>query len=211
MKRKKYFIISMLLFLIPLILGAIFYNKLPAKLPGHYDISGNVDRYDSKAMVLFGMPLLLMGVTAFSYIVTNLDPRRKHQGDSVLKIVLIVMPALSIFTSISSILFGLGKNINVSLIMSVLMGLLFIALGNYMPKTKRNYTIGIKTPWTLSSDEIWDRTHRLTGYCFIIGGIGIIFNGLRFGNLYVFFACVFLIVLIPTFYSLYLFKKSENE
>ncbi len=104
------------------------------------------------------------------------DPKNKRQNNFVMTISKLAVPLIMILIYVLTIMTGLGRDVNVTVIIPLFVGLLFIAIGNYLPKTKRNYTMGIKLPWTLNSDENWRRTHRLGGICFIIIGISVIIS-----------------------------------
>ena len=108
---------------------------------------------------------------------------------------------------------AMGADVDVSVICFVLIGILFIVLGNYMPKLQQNYTVGIKIPWTLNSAENWNRTHRLGGKLFIIGGILMILGGFsgsllgEEGTLILIFGSIILCAIVPCIYSFWLFRK----
>ena len=88
----------------------------------------------------------------------------------------------------------------------VFMGLLFAVIGNYMPKCKQNYTIGIKIPWTLNNEENWNKTHRFAGWLWTAGGIIMMLTGF-FGGFWIFFVVMLLMVLAPVLYSYILHRK----
>ena len=108
---------------------------------------------------------------------------------------------------------ALGMEIEVGIIISILVGILLIALGNYMPKLQQNYTIGIRVPWTLNSTENWNRTHRLGGKTFILGGFLLIIAGFLgsvmgdYGTLAALIVIVLICAGVPAVYSFWLFKK----
>lgn len=207
MKRSKTFKIGLALFLIPFILGMIYYNKLPDQIPTHFDINGNPDSYSSKAFGLFGVHGIMIGVYILAYLLTNIDPKKKNQGDKALNVVLIILPLLSTIISAITIAFSLGRKVDINLIMSALLGLTFILIGNYLPKVKRNYTIGVRYPWTLDSDYVWDKTHILAGKVFMAGGFLLILASLLFNKLWVFVTIVGLMVLVPGVYSYIIYKN----
>jgi len=89
----------------------------------------------------------------------------------------------------------------------VLMGLLFILIGNYLPKTKQSYTMGIKLPWTLASEENWNRTHRLAGFLWVLGGVYFIVMSFIGWSLIAFLIPLAVMVLIPAVYSYLLYRK----
>ena len=96
--------------------------------------------------------------------------------------------------------------VDVSLIMPLFLGAVFIIIGNYLPKCKQNYTIGIKIPWTLNSEENWNRTHRFAGWLWTFSGIVVMLTGF-FGGFWIFFIVVLLMVLIPFAYSYMLHRR----
>jgi uncharacterized membrane protein len=100
----------------------------------------------------------------------------------------------------------MGKDVQMEVVMPIFMGLLFVIIGNYLPKCKQSYTIGIKIPWTLNSEENWNRTHRFAGWLWTFCGIGMMIAGL-FGAYWIFFVAVFVMVLPPVIYSYLLYKK----
>ena len=134
------------------------------------------------------------------------DPRNKRQNNFVMTISKLAMPAIMLVVYTITVMVGLGRDVNVSVIIPLFAGLLFIAIGNYLPKTRRNYTMGIKLPWTLNSDENWRRTHRLGGICFIGIGLSLIIS-IFFKSEVIFLAALIIGGLIPGFYSYYLYTK----
>lgn len=188
------------------IFNLLFYNKMPAELPTHWNFNGEVDDYSSKfdAMVLTGGFLVVMNI--FMCFMLDNDPRNKRENNFLMTLSKLSMPILMIILYIIMILAGLGKDINTSVIISVLMGILFIAIGNYMPKVKRNYTMGIKLPWTLNSDENWRRTHRFGGICFVF--MGLIFFAAPFVESEVIvYLPIIIVAVLPAIYSYYLYTK----
>ena len=189
-----------------IIFNILFYNKMPAELPTHWNFQGQADDYGSKfhAMVTIQGFLVLMNL--FLCFMLDNDPKNERQNNFLMTLSKMSMPIMMIVIYVITILAGLGKDINTSVIISILMGILFIAIGNYMPKVKRNYTMGIKLPWTLNSDENWNKTHRLAGYLFILGGILFLINPFIGKNYYIFIILA-VTSIIPTIYSFYLYKN----
>lgn len=134
------------------------------------------------------------------------DPKNKNKNKLIILIGKATVPLVLLITFMISVFYGLGKEINVMVIVSLFVGFLLIIIGNYLPKTKRNYTVGIKLPWTLNSDENWNKTHRLAGYFFIIGGILFLLTSFL-GNNHLIFAILIVITIIPSIYSFYLYKN----
>lgn len=206
-KLRKDSIISIIAsILLVVIFNILFYDKMPAELPTHWNFQGQADDYSSKfhAMVVIQGFLVLMN--AFLCFMLDNDPRNKRQNNFVMTLSKLAMPAIMLVVYTITVMVGLGRDINVSVIIPLFVGLLFIAIGNYFPKIKRNYTMGIKLPWTLNSDENWRRTHRLGGICFIIIGLSLILSVFLKSEI-VFLVPLILGGIIPAIYSYYLYTK----
>ena len=189
-----------------IIFNALFYSKMPAELPTHWNFQGQADDYSSKfhAMVTIQGFLVLMNL--FLCFMLDNDPKNERQNNFLMTLTKMSMPIMMIVIYTITILAGLGKDINTSVIISILMGILFIAIGNYMPKVKRNYTMGIKLPWTLNSDENWRRTHRFGGICFIFMGLCFFATPFVKSELIVLIPMA-IVVVLPMIYSYYLYTK----
>lgn len=215
MKRSKTFKIGLIVSIIPFILGAIFYKSLPDQIATHFDINNNPDSYSSKTMALFGLPAIMLLIYLFAYFFTTADPKRANQGDKALNIVLIALPLINIVISAATIAFALGKKIDIATITTSLVAILIIFIGNYLPKVKRNYTIGIKLPWTMNSDYIWEKTHILAGKVYMLGGLLILIGAILFNNFYFFIGVFVLMTFIPIIYSYKIYrdllKDGEDE
>lgn len=196
-------IISILLFAL---VNLLFYKKMPETLPTHWGFNNKIDGYSSKFTTLITTPLLFIFLNIFSCFMLDNDPKNKDKNNFVITIGKATIPLVMLITFVISVFYGLGKKINVMVIISIFVGFLLILIGNYLPKTKRNYTVGIKLPWTLNSDENWNKTHRLAGYFFILGGIFFLFTPF-IGNEYLVFLTFIIIGIIPAIYSFYLYKN----
>lgn len=204
--RKSSIISIITSILILIIFNILFYDKMPAELPTHWNFHGEVDDYSSRfdAMVLNQGFFVVMNI--FVCFMLDNDPRNKKQNNFVMTISKLAVPLVMILIYVLTIMIGLGRDVNVSVIIPLFVGLLFIAIGNYLPKTKRNYTMGIKLPWTLNSDENWRRTHRLGGICFIIIGFCLIISVFLKSEI-IFIASLIIGTIIPSVYSYYLYTK----
>lgn len=207
-KFDRLMVISTLVCLLPVILSLIMYDKLPDKMPIHWDIEGNPDNYGSKAFAAIGLPLILAGLNLITHFGLNTDPK-KANSSVVLKLIgKLTIPLLSVALVPITLFAGLGYDIPIEKVVPAFVGLLFIIIGNYLPKSKQNYTVGIKLPWTLNNEANWNKTHRLAGYLWIIGGL------LMFANsfLKIFWIPVFIIIIscltvVPAIYSYMLYKN----
>lgn len=206
-KINKEIILSTICCFIPTILCLFVYDKLPASMTIHFDASGNPDGYVSKEVFIFVMPFVYAALNLLVNVFVNNDPKRKNASKAIFTLSKWIIPILTILFCFISILSTLYENINTSTFVLALMGLLFIIIGNYLPKCKQNYTMGVKLPWTLSSEENWNKTHRLSGFIWVIAGIIQIASAFfRFPQA-VFLTSVAVMVIVPIAYSFILYKK----
>ena len=194
--------LTSILTLLPILVGVILWKDLPASLPSHFGLDGQADGFSSKLEVVFLIPLLMLGLHFFAVVVTSLDPKASHVSPKMKTLVYWLVPFISglVQLSIYGAAFGLiGNSTRIGLVM---VGIVFLVVGNYLPKTKQNYTVGIRLPWTLDSEENWNKTHRLAGRLWVLGGLIILVNGfLSWAVFYVFFGVLLVMVLVPIFYS----------
>lgn len=209
MKRdNKILIITTLICLVPMILGLMMYSNLPAKLPIHFDDKGNANGYMAKNIAIWFLPVLMAGINALTHFMLNADPKRKNASVAIRNLGLWTAPVLSCVLMPVTLFKAVGYNIPIEILSSAIVGIVIIACGNYMPKCKQNYTVGIKLPWTLNDEDNWNKTHRLAGYLWMAGGLVILV--LAFINsytIYVSLSIVAVLVVVPTVYS---YRISKN-
>ncbi len=213
---KKYrttIIITTLITLLPILFGLIVWNRLPEQIATHWGANGQADGYSGKAFAVFGIPCILAVLQLFVSFITLNDPKRRNIHKKPLTLTFWIIPVMSVIVNGITYAAALGMEIEVGIIISILVGILLIALGNYMPKLQQNYTIGIRVPWTLNSTENWNRTHRLGGKTFILGGFLLIIAGFLgsvmgdYGTLAALIVIVLICAGVPAVYSFWLFKK----
>ena len=216
---KKYLptiIITSVLVLLPIIFGLIVWDKLPEQVPTHFGPSGEADGWSSKAFAVFGTPLMMLGVHLFCAFVSMLDPKRKNFDGKAFGLVLWVVPVMSILMSGVVLGKALGMAINITTVVMIVIGIMFILLGNYLPKVGQNYTVGIKVAWALNDPENWAATHRFGGKVFMI--VGVLSIVLAFlcnvssAFIWVYVAIATIAAFAPMVYSyLYYRKHGANE
>lgn len=214
-KFKKDLILSSLLTLLPMLVGALLWEKLPAQMATHYGFDGTADGFGSLAFAVFGMPLLLLAGQWLGVYVTAKDSKNQGQNPKPFRLVLWIMPITSNLVCGMLYAIALGRTENPLWIMQLMMGMMFTAIGNYLPKCRQNYTIGIRIPWTLGDEENWNATHRFGGRVWTVGGIGILFSILlppSVGSA-VMFVSILALTVIPIVYSyqFYRRKKANGE
>ena len=205
-KNLKVLIITSIILLLPILAGVILWNQLPEQMPTHWNAAGEIDGWSSKAFAVFGLPLIMVAAQWLCMLGTAADPKRKNHSEKVLHLVLWIIPVLSVVLHAVTYATALGHSVPMEVVMPILIGLIFTIIGNYMPKCKQNYTIGIKIPWTLDNEENWNKTHRFAGFLWTICGLLIMLTGF-FGGFWVFLPITLLMVLAPIIYSYILHRK----
>ena len=209
-KNLPKLIITSLVILIPILIGIVLWDKLPDQVPVHWNINGDVDGFATKAQAVFLKPLVLVAFHWICVLGTSLDPKKQNINDKIFTLVLWIIPVISLLCNSMVFATALGHKVSVEIIMPLFMGALFVIIGNYMPKCKQSYTVGIKLPWTLDNEENWNKTHRLAGFLWVIGGV-IIMATAFLGAFWLFFIVLIPMVIVPFVYSYLLYKKNKTE
>ena len=205
---KPKMLLTSMITILPILLGLLLWNKLPEQVVTHWDANGVPNGWSSKLFAVVGLPLFILACHIVCIVATMADPKAKNHSEKILTLVLWICPVTSLFCMISVYAEALGYHVSITKIASVFVGLLFIAIGNYLPKCKQNYTVGIKVPWTLNSIENWNRTHRFAGKLWILAGITFIV--LCFiKKMYLATAIMLLMATAPMVYSFWYYKKYE--
>jgi len=170
-KNRKKMLLSSIVILLPILAGLLLWEKLPERVAVHWDTQGNPDNWAGRPFAVFGLPLFLLAIHWLGMLVTARDPGNREQSGKVLEMVFWICPVISLLGFAVIYAWGLGFTVDFSRIVLLLLGAMFVFIGNYLPKCRKNSTIGIKLPWTLSSEANWHATHRFSGKVWIIGGI----------------------------------------
>lgn len=201
--------------LLPFINLAYLWNSLLEKIPIHWDYKGEINGWGTKYSLLGIIFLLPVFTYVLMLAIPKIDPKKRIElmGGKYyqIKFVLVVfMSVLSLFIIYSS----KSQTLSSPSMVFVLIGLLFMALGNYFKVIKQNYFLGIKTPWTLESEEVWKLTHILAGKLWIVGGLLIVIFSLIIPeniNFYFFISITAIISIVPIVYSYLIFKRLKKS
>ena len=205
-KHLKLLILTSVVILLPIVAGVALWNRLPDLLPIHWNTAGEVDKYYAKPIVVFVMPLALLALHWVAALITANDPKRQNQSEKTRQLVFWIVPALGVFLSAVIYATALGTGIKVEMVLPVFFGILFIVMGYYLPKCRQSYTIGIKLPWTLASEENWNKTHLLAGRVWVVGGVLFLIAGFL-SFIWILPIAAVPMVLIPLIYSFILYRK----
>jgi uncharacterized membrane protein len=149
------------------------YPQLPARVPSHWNAAGEVDGYSSRAFGAFGLPSIMLGLTALLLALPSIDPLKKNIASfrTEYEVFIAVFELFFLLLYVQTILWALGTEISINAVVSLGCGMLYLTIGWMISRAKRNFFIGIRTPWTLMNDEVWDRTHALGSKLFYAAGV----------------------------------------
>lgn len=153
--------------------SVLVYGRLPDRIPSHWNAAGEIDSYTSRFPGAFMMPTIALALWGLFRLLPKIDPRRqnyaKFQGmyDALIAAVI----GFLCLIHIGILAFSLGWPIAVDRLVVGGVAVLFLVLGNLLPRARPNWFVGLRTPWTLSSDRVWERTHRVGGYAFVLAGL----------------------------------------
>ncbi len=163
-----------------LLAGAILWEKLPDQMASHWNVNDEVDGTMPKFWGVFLMPIITLGMLALFLVLPGMDPLKANiaQFRESFNLFIVLIVAFMLYTHGLTLAWSLGyQDFKMSAAMLPFMGVLFIAIGFMLRKAKRNFFIGIRTPWTLSSDSVWDKTHQVGSVLFMVSGAMAIIGG----------------------------------
>ncbi len=208
---RKTLAITTLLTLSTALPGLLLWDRLPDTIATHFGLDGTPDGWSSKLTAVILLPLIMTGLQLFCVAAFCTDPKRKNLRKGLINITLWCMPVTAIIVQGSVIATAMGTPVDMHSCAFGIMGLVFTVLGNYMPKMQQNYTMGIKIPWTLASEDNWNRTHRMAGKLWVAGGLIIIADMFfRLLNDTALIVILMTISLTPIAYSFLIFVKSSG-
>ena len=213
MKLSRMNWMSVLTVLAGFVLAAWYGPSLPDPVPTHFNAFGEVDGWTPKPWGVWMLPLIEAGLLGVLLILPAISPRgfRLEQSrrafDIVVFVVVIFMLLVQWFSYRAAIS---GEAGDITRWVPVGIGFLFLILGNYLGKFQKNFFVGIRTPWTLASDEVWNRTHRLAGFLFMIGGVLMVLIGLLELDLRLLMGVAIAAALVPVLYSFILYRRLEG-
>lgn len=211
---KTTWLISAVVVLLMFGLSAWAWVQLPAgaSIPVHWNAAGEVDRYGGKAEGLLLLPAVVVGILLLFNVIRYIDPLRANieRSGQAYRAVLYGVVFFMAVLHVGAVLSAVGYPVNIGLLAAPAIGLMFMVMGNYMGKIRRNYMFGVRTPWTLASELAWNKTHRLTGKLFVLSGLLVVLASLWSPVLafYTMMASILGTVLFAMIYS-YLVWKSD--
>jgi len=213
--RKIALIVTSIICLLPICLALVMYDDLPEKVVMQWNFEGNPNWYAHKAVIAFGIPLFFMVLNIAMNLLFYADPKRENTSKVMRIFVVWFIPVLSLIIVPLMLLMNSGVELPIPMIVFILIGLIFIFIGNYLPKSRQNFSVGVRTKWTLNDPENWNKTHRVAGVTFMIGGL--LFIVLAFlpleniiGIIFIFLIIIIMAV-VPILYSYNLYKGTSKN
>ncbi|MFC3193735.1 SdpI family protein [Marinicella sediminis] len=211
-KDRKTLFAVVAVVLVTWLVAFVYEPGLPEQVPSHWNIHGEVDGYMAKPWGVFFMPLLSTGMSILLWILPMIAPKgfKLDNARSVYELLVLIIALFMLGVMVLTFEAGLNDQVDMNQWMMVGIGALFLILGNYLSKVPKNFFIGIKTPWTLASDEVWYKTHRLGSWTFFIAGLLVILGGFLQWPFGWMIGLLVAAGVIPLIYSLVIYKKIEG-
>jgi uncharacterized membrane protein len=195
-----------------LLAALLLYPRLPDPMPAHWNAAGEVDGYLPKFWGLFLWPMICVGLFLLFLAIPKIDPLKANIAEFIgaYNLMMVLITAFMLYVYLLTLLSAFGLEINMTLFILPGIGLLFIAIGYLLGMAKRNFLVGIRTPWTLSSDTVWAKTHQLGKWLFVAAGVvSVLCAFLGEQGFWVFMIAVLVVAVVPMVYSYFLWK-GEN-
>lgn len=208
---KKTEIIILIIILLSFVLSISFYSQMPERMASHWNFQGEVNGYMAKSWGLFLMPIFSIGLFLLFILIPKIDPLKKNieKFRKYYDQFIVLIIGFMFYIYLLTLFWNVGIRFNMGQVITPATGILFYYAGILMEKAKRNWFIGIRTPWTLSSDNVWDKTHKMTGKLFKVIAL-IMFLGIFFPN-YIIFIIIIPIVLVSFYAIVYSYFEYKKE
>lgn len=212
MKKNKIFISMLAILVVTWIVAFIYEAKLPEQIPTHWNIHGEADNYTSKPWGVYMVPLMSTFISLILFFLPKIAPKgfKLEEAKKVYEIIVLIMTIFMFGIMILMFKMALNPDLDMNKWVLGSIGLLFILIGNYLTKVPKNFFLGIRTPWTLASDDVWYKTHRLGAKTFVFSGVLVIIGALMAWPTTYQIGFLIAAGLIPFVYSLYAYKKIEG-
>lgn len=209
---KSTLTVSALFVLIAVVAAVWLYPQLPSQVPTHWDLHGNVNGTMPRFWGAAFPALMILGLAVLTAVLPVISPRSFEITPfaSVYNLLMLAVQGVMLFIGLSMLLAGAGYVVPMPTIAALALGVLFMVLGNYMGKLRKNFFVGIRTPWTLASDAVWERTHRLGGRVFVLAGLLLVVGAMAGAPLWIVVSVVVAAALIPCVYSYVIYRQTTH-
>ena len=202
-EHKMLLVLTSAVILLQMLVGVLLWDRLPDPMATHFNFNNEPDGFSSKVFAVFGMPLLLLGLHFICLLLSCMSNIQMQNVSSRVKsLMLLSVPAASLLVTVLCYGYALGAPFAIDRIVWVFVGMIFALVGNYLPKMRRSNTTGIRLPWTLADEEIWNRTHRFAAPVWVLCGLLMIVCGLIGSGPMIPIAAIVVVSGLPIAYSL---------
>lgn len=206
--------ISLLVVGAVLALGVYLGPQLPDKIPSHWDINGNPDQYSGKMFGIYFLPILTLGLNILIYGLLNISPKNYKMSNSrrsVGKINFAIAILMSTLQAGILVMALYPNQYSFEFFFGIGMGLFLLVAGNFMSKVEQNFFIGVRIPWTLTSEKNWNATHRFAAKSMVGGGVALLILTFFVSSMPAAVALTLVSTLLPVGYSYWFFKQNEQQ
>lgn len=213
MKPTRTLLVSGIFLLIAVVAAVWLYPRLPAQAPNHWNLQGHVDGTMPRLWVAVMPASIIFVLALLTVLLPAISPRRFEIRSfaSVYGLLMLATQGLMLVIGLAMLLAGAGYSVSMPTVALLATGALFMVFGNYMGKLRKNFFIGIRTPWTLSSDAVWERTHRAGGWLFVSGGLAAVVVVLAGLPHWLAIVVLLAAALSPPVYSLLIYRRNPRE
>lgn len=211
-KNKTLYFSVALIIVVTWIIAFIYEPKLPQKIPTHWNAKGEIDGYTDKPLGVYIIPIISTMTSLLLLLLPKIAPKgfKLDSAKTIYMTVVLIGAMFLLGVMVMTFEAALNKTVDINRWMPIGSGVLFIIIGNYLSKVPKNFFLGIRTPWTLSSDKVWYKTHRLGSWIFVVAGILTLFGGLFNWPMLSVLIILSVAGFIPVIYSLIIYKKIEG-
>ena len=208
-------IVSSIICLLPIILSLVVYDNLPEQMVKQWDLQGNPTSYAHKSINAFGFPIFCFIINLVVRLGILSDPKRRNHSKIIQTVAFWIIPLISIIFTPMMIYSALEDKAPDGSLILLIIGIIWIFIGNYFSKIRQNYTMGIKLPWTLHDADNWNKTHKLAGYIMVLCGLLFIFMAItplsHTNQIILILLIVFSMTVVPIVYSYSQYVKSQKK
>jgi len=213
MKASVSYIVSLVLIVLSFALGACFFEQLPEQMASHWNFAGEVDGYLSKLWGVILLPLMALVMVLIFWLIPKIDPLKKNidKFRGYYNVLIVIITVFFTYIHVLMLVMNLGYDLALEYWLMPMLGILFWFMGYFLQKTKQNWFVGIRTPWTLSSPMVWKKTHALGSKVFYV--YGFLFVALSFlPDLFqkIIIISLIVVMLLIVVYSFVLYQKEKH-
>ena len=213
MKPVRTLFVSAVFLAIAVGVAVWLWPHMPARVPNHWDVHGQANGYAPRFWSVAMWPLLIGALAVLTVLLPAISPRRFEITPfaGIFGALMLAIQGVMLVLGIAAMLAGAGHVVPMTTVALLAVGVLLMVLGNYMGKLRRNFFMGVRTPWTLASEAVWERTHRLAGWLFVLAGMVMVIAAPITAARWLSLGVVAVACLVPTVCSYFIYRRLEGS